>query len=66
MNRYNDYLQEAVAAARILLVREAEGVVTTFDGSPYDVFNDRIVARNGLIHDEMVAMLAAVASGSAE
>ena len=66
MNRYNDYLQEAVAAARILLVREAEGVVTTFDGSPYDVFNDRIVASNGLIHDEMVAMLAAVASGSAE
>jgi myo-inositol-1(or 4)-monophosphatase len=35
-------------------------MVTTFDGSAYDIFNNRIVASNGLIHDEMVAMLAAV------
>lgn len=49
-------------AAGALLVREAGGVVTTFDGSPYDIFNDRIVASNGLIHDEMVAMLAVAAS----
>jgi len=53
-------------AAGVLLVREAGGTVTTFDGSPYDIFNDRIVASNGLIHDEMVAMLATVASGNAE
>ncbi len=46
-------------AAGVLLVREAGGMVTTFDGSPYDIFTDRIVASNGLIHDEMVAMLAA-------
>ncbi|MDD2851780.1 MAG: inositol monophosphatase family protein [Desulfuromonadaceae bacterium] len=50
-------------AAGVLMVREAGGTVTTFDGSAYDIFNDRIVASNGLIHDEMVAMLAAVASG---
>ncbi|NTV48525.1 MAG: inositol monophosphatase [Geobacteraceae bacterium] len=50
-------------AAGVLLVREAGGMVTTFDGSIYDIFNNRIVASNGLIHDEMVAMLAAVASG---
>jgi len=53
-------------AAGVLLVREAGGTVTTFDGSAYDIFNDRIVASNGLIHDEMVAMLASVASGDAE
>lgn len=53
-------------AAGVLMVREAGGVVTTFDGSSYDIFNDRIVASNGLIHDEMVAMLASVASGVAE
>lgn len=53
-------------AAGVLLVREAGGTVTTFDGLPYDIFNNRIVASNGLIHDEMVAMLATVASGSAE
>jgi myo-inositol-1(or 4)-monophosphatase len=47
-------------AAGVLLIREAGGMVTTFDGSAYDIFNNRIVASNGLIHDEMVAMLAAV------
>ncbi|MBI5485336.1 MAG: inositol monophosphatase [Deltaproteobacteria bacterium] len=52
-------------AAGVLLVQEAGGVVTTFDGSSYDIFNDRIVASNGLIHDEMVAMLADVAAGGA-
>lgn len=45
-------------AAGVLLVREAGGTVTTFGGSPYDVFNDKIVASNGLIHAEMVEMLA--------
>lgn len=49
-------------AAGVLLVREAGGMVTTFDGSPYDIFTDKIVASNGLIHDEMVAMLAEVAA----
>lgn len=53
-------------AAGVLLVREAGGTVTTFDGSPYDIFTDRIVASNGLIHDEMVTMLAAVAVTTAE
>jgi myo-inositol-1(or 4)-monophosphatase len=52
-------------AAGVLMVREAGGVVTTFDGSIYDVFTDRIVASNGLIHDSMVNMLAAVAAGVA-
>lgn len=46
-------------AAGILLVREAGGTVTTFDGLPYDISNHRIVASNGLIHDEMTMMLTA-------
>ena len=50
-------------AAGVLMVREAGGVVTTFDGSSFDIFSGRIVASNGLIHDEMVTMLASVASG---
>lgn len=49
-------------AAGVLIIREAGGMVTTFNGSSYDIFNDRILASNGLIHDEMVAMLASVAS----
>ncbi len=52
-------------AAGVLMVREAGGVVTTFDGSTYDIFNDRIVASNGLIHDSMVNMLASVTAGVA-
>jgi myo-inositol-1(or 4)-monophosphatase len=44
-------------AAGVLLVREAGGTVTTFDGTAYDVFNHRIVASNGLIHEEMTTML---------
>jgi myo-inositol-1(or 4)-monophosphatase len=44
-------------AAGVLLVREAGGTVTTFDGTEYDVFNQRIVASNGLIHEEMTTML---------
>jgi len=52
-------------AAGVLLVREAGGTVTTFDGSTYDVFNNRIVASNGLIHDQMIATLSGVANGDA-
>ena len=52
-------------AAGVLMIREAGGVVTTFDGSTYDIFNDRIVASNGLIHDSMVNMLASVTAGVA-
>jgi myo-inositol-1(or 4)-monophosphatase len=44
-------------AAGVLLVREAGGTVTTFDGTGYDIFNNRIVASNGLIHEEMTRML---------
>ena len=50
-------------AAGVLLVREAGGTVTTFDGSAYDVFNHRIVASNGLIHEEMTAILTTLDQG---
>ena len=44
-------------AAGMLMVREAGGVVTRFDGSAYDVYTHRIVASNGLIHGEMIDRL---------
>ena len=50
-------------AAGVLMVREAGGTVTTFDGTDYDIFNHRIVASNGLIHEEMVAMLTRLDQG---
>ena len=45
-------------AAGVLLVNEAGGRVTAHDGAPYSVYNHRIVASNGLIHDEMLAIIA--------
>jgi myo-inositol-1(or 4)-monophosphatase len=45
-------------AAGVLMVREAGGTVSTYDGSPYGIYTNRIVASNGLIHDEMTALLA--------
>lgn len=45
-------------AAGCLLIQEAGGLVTAFDGTPYDVRNHRILASNGLIHQEMITLLA--------
>lgn len=45
-------------AAGTLLIQEAGGMVTAFDGSPYQIRNHRILASNGLIHQEMIDLLA--------
>ncbi|MCS6781782.1 MAG: inositol monophosphatase family protein [Gloeomargarita sp. SKYBB_i_bin120] len=37
-------------AAGIVLVREAGGLVTAYDGNPVDVFSGRLLATNGWIH----------------
>lgn len=44
-------------AAASLIVEEAGGRVTMFDGSPLNVFGDEIVASNGIIHDEMLGII---------
>jgi myo-inositol-1(or 4)-monophosphatase len=41
-------------AAGVLLVEEAGGKVTRFDGSPFELNSRETVASNGLIHDEML------------
>ncbi len=46
-------------AAGSLLVEEAGGKITDFTGSPYSIYNHRILSSNGLIHDEMVEILRA-------
>jgi myo-inositol-1(or 4)-monophosphatase len=45
------------AAAGSLLVEEAGGRVTDLDGSPMNLAAPRIVASNGLIHDELLETL---------
>ncbi len=41
-------------AAGVLLVKEAGGMVTNYEGGAYDPFQNNILASNGLIHEEMI------------
>ncbi len=44
-------------AAGMLIVREASGQVTRFDGSPFDIDDSHILATNGHVHPAMMDML---------
>jgi len=44
-------------SAGIIIVREAGGTVTDFDGADDIIKKQRIVASNGLIHEEMLAVI---------
>jgi myo-inositol-1(or 4)-monophosphatase len=44
-------------AAGIVLVREGGGQITNYRGDPNPTFEHQIVASNGKIHDEMLALL---------
>lgn len=47
-------------AAGVVLVREAGGLVTAYDGSPFDLDSGRILAANGRLHKQMVDELAGI------
>lgn len=44
-------------AAGLLIVNEALGKVTNFDGEPFVLSSNEIVASNGLIHDDILKLL---------
>jgi myo-inositol-1(or 4)-monophosphatase len=44
-------------AAGVLIAQEAGGKVTAFDGTPFDIYKGRVVASNGLIHEQMLSTL---------
>jgi myo-inositol-1(or 4)-monophosphatase len=52
-------------AAGALLVREAGGLVTAYDGGEFRLDGRQILASNGRLHDEMKAILAAARSPAA-
>jgi len=52
------YLSPWDWAAGALLVEEAGGIVTGFDGEPWQPGQDRLVASNGQIHTELLGELA--------
>jgi myo-inositol-1(or 4)-monophosphatase len=44
-------------AAGYLIVEEAGGTITNFEGAPYDVFDKETLATNGHIHQDMLARI---------
>ena len=44
-------------AAGYLIVQEAGGLITNFDGDPYDVDDKETLATNGVIHNDMLKLI---------
>jgi myo-inositol-1(or 4)-monophosphatase len=44
-------------AAGLVIVEEAGGRVTNFSGQPFSIYDRQLLASNGRIHEEMVAVL---------
>ena len=40
-----------------LIVTEAGGKITTFDGGDYDLYSPNILASNGVLHQELSALI---------
>lgn len=59
--RFDGFYESGLApwdvAAGVLLVREAGGMVTSFDNSEEAIFSRQIVASNGRIHEEILSHL---------
>jgi myo-inositol-1(or 4)-monophosphatase len=54
---YEEGLRPWDVAAGVLLVEEAGGRVTHYDGTPFDHYHPLIAASNGLVHEAMLAVL---------
>ncbi|MEO6730435.1 MAG: inositol monophosphatase family protein [Ferruginibacter sp.] len=54
---YEHKLQAWDSAAGFLIVEEAGGKVTDFDGNDYSVYQPHLLATNGKIHTEMLAVI---------
>ncbi len=54
---YEHKLEAWDSAAGFLIVEEAGGKVTDFDGKPFSVYQPHVLATNGIIHDEMLRIV---------
>ena len=54
---WEDGLNAWDVAAGILLIEEAGGQISNFNGGPVDIYAAKILASNGLIHDAMMRVL---------
>ncbi|MBK9155751.1 MAG: inositol monophosphatase [Chloracidobacterium sp.] len=59
--RFDGFWEEGLnpwdVAAGKLLIEEAGGRISYYDGSPFSIYKPPICASNGLIHDQMLAVL---------
>jgi myo-inositol-1(or 4)-monophosphatase len=59
--RFDGFWEEGLnpwdVAAGYLLIEEAGGRVSFYDGSKYSIYTPPIVASNGLIHSQMLEVL---------
>jgi myo-inositol-1(or 4)-monophosphatase len=59
--RYDGFWEEGLkpwdTAAGILLIQEAGGRVSDFNGAPLDIYTSKVLASNGLIHEDMIRVL---------
>jgi myo-inositol-1(or 4)-monophosphatase len=60
---YEHKLNAWDSAAGFLLVEEAGGKVTDYEGKPYSPYQPRICATNGLIHEELLKVVHGVHEG---
>ncbi len=54
---WEDGLNPWDTAAGVLLIEEAGGRVTDYQGAPLDIYKPKVLASNGLIHAEMLRVL---------
>jgi myo-inositol-1(or 4)-monophosphatase len=54
---YEEGLRPWDVAAGVLLVEEAGGRITHYDGSTFDIYSQRLASSNGLIHEAMLEVL---------
>jgi myo-inositol-1(or 4)-monophosphatase len=57
------YLNPWDTAAGALLVQEAGGTITRFEGAPFRVDSSEVLATNGLLHEELVTLFADMFAG---
>lgn len=54
---WEDGLKPWDIAAGVLLIEEAGGSVTDFQGAPLDIYSPRVLASNGLVHRSMIQVI---------
>lgn len=59
--RFDGFWEEGLrpwdVAAGVLMIAEAGGQVSRYDGSPFEIYSPPIVASNGLVHEAMMRVL---------